>query len=330
MRISTALFALVTASVFAIGCEDEKKPLPVPPTTIVPPSAQASGQPSASASASAVTATVAPNGKMAHCPSAVTGATTVITDVDGGVELVVTSKDAAGVADIRARAKVLADASKSPAAAAKHNGGGGGGGTFGRCPVVMKDTTVDLADVPDGTKITVKTKNAETLPWLRRETRERYQDVVPQATQGAGERKMAHCPSAVDGAQTQVKDTKDGVTITVTAKGDVFEKDIRSRAKFVVEASLHDAGAVTHSGSGTGGGGLGRCPVVVKDTTVGAKDVPGGSELVVKSKKPGDVANLQKEVRERALNFRASQTGATPGASASAAPSASASAAPKK
>ena len=328
MRISTALFALVAASVFAIGCEDEKKPLPVPPTTVVPPSAQASGQPSASASA--VTATVAPNGKMAHCPSAVTGATTVITDVDGGVELVVTSKDAAGVADIRARAKVLADASKSPAAAAKHNGGGGGGGTFGRCPVVMKDTTVDLADVPDGSKITVKTKNAETLPWLRRETRERYQDVVPQATQGAGERKMAHCPSAVDGAQTQVKDTKDGVMITVTAKGDVFEKDIRSRAKFVVEASLHDAGAVTHSGSGTGGGGLGRCPVVVKDTTVGAKDVPGGSEFVVKSKKPGDVANLQKEVRERALNFRATQTGATQGASASAAPSASASAAPKK
>ncbi len=330
MRISTALFAVVAASVVAFGCDDEKKPTSTP-------TASASASPSsamsatASASASALpAATVAPNGKMAHCPSAVTGATTVIKDVEGGVELVVTSKDAAGVADIRARAKVLADASKSPAAAAKHNGSGGGGGTFGRCPVVMKQTTVDLTDIPDGARITVKAKAADTLDWLRRETRERYQDVVPQATQGAGERKMAHCPSAVDGAQTLVKDTKDGVMITVTAKGDVFEKDIRGRAKFVVEASLHDAGAVAHSGSGTGGGGLGRCPIVVKETIVGVKDVPGGSEFTVKSKKPGDVANLQKAVRERASIFVATQASATPGASASAPPATSASAAPKK
>ena len=37
------------------------------------------------------------------------------------------------------------------------------------------------------------------------------------ASDGAGIHKMAHCPSAVEGAKTVVKDSKEGVIVTVTA-----------------------------------------------------------------------------------------------------------------
>lgn len=317
------LIVAVLSSVVAFGCEEKKAEVTPTPSASVASAAPSASAPQASASAPAPSASVAPSGKMSHCPNAVTGAATVIKDVEGGVELTVTSKDAAAVADIRARAKVLADAARTPALQSKHTGAGGGGGTFGRCPVVMKDTSVDIADVPDGSKITVKAKTADTVDWLRRESRERQTDIVPASTEGAGERKMAHCPSAVEGAATVVKDNKDGVTVTVTGKGDAIEKEIRARAKFLLEAASHDGGAIVHSGSGTGGGGLGRCPIVVKDTTVGSKDVPGGAEFTVKAKKAADVGKLQKEARDRATNF-AAQQGAAPGASASAAPSASA------
>ena len=78
---------------------------------------------------------------------------------------------------------------------------------------------------------------------------------------------------------------------------------IRSRAKHAAEVAKKGDGAkVEHSGEGTGGGGLGRCPIVVEgDTTVDVKEIEGGVEVEVKSKK--DVAALQKEVKLRAANF---------------------------
>ena len=36
-----------------------------------------------------------------------------------------------------------------------------------------------------------------------------------------------------------------------------------------------------------------------------AKDVEGGTQLTIKAKKPADVANLQKEAKERAAAFPA-------------------------
>jgi hypothetical protein len=146
----------------------------------------------------------------------------------------------------------------------------------------------------------VKVKNAAELDWLRRESRERLKEISEPGAKDAGQGKMAHCPSSVDGATTEVKATKDAVVVTVKGKDEAQTKEIRERAKFLVEAAKKDPSGVTHKGDGSGGGGFGRCPVVVKDTTVESKDVDGGSELTVKPQKAGDLAALEKEAKERA------------------------------
>ena len=316
LSMSWLVLSVAAAAAVAVplaGCKDENKIVATQPSS-TPEAAAPSASSTATASASA--APVGAKEKMAHCPNAVTGANTVIADVPGGIEITITSNDAAAMADIRARTQVLVDAAKNPDAQSKHTGGGGGGGVYGRCPVVMHQTSVDAKDVEGGTKVTVKAKNADEVDFVRREARERQTAILP-STMGAGERKMSHCPSAVDGATTKLTNNKDGVIVLVTAKDDSGMKDIRARAKHVVDVTKLDAAASTHTGEGTGGGGLGRCPVVVKDTVITAKDAPGGTEFTVKPKKPADVAALQKEAKDRAEKFM------VPGA-ASAAPSGSA------
>lgn len=290
-------------------------------------STAASANPSASGVASSVTsiapvasATVAPQGKMAHCPSIVTGANTVIKDVEGGVMLTVIAKDAANVADIRARAKFLAESAKNMAPDIKHTGGGEGGGTFGRCPVVMRNTAVEAKEVEGGSELTVKPKDTKELDWLRRESRERLAEIGNPDAKEAGQGKMAHCPSSVDGAATTVKDTKDGVEVSVVAKDEAATKTIRERAKLVVAAAKLDAEKVTHKGDGSGGGGFGRCPVVLKDTKVESKDVPGGVIFTVKPAKAADLAELKKETNERAQKFAIAASGAGAPADAKAKP----------
>jgi hypothetical protein len=153
-------------------------------------------------------------------------------------------------------------------------------------------------------KATVKAKDKSEVDWLRRETRERDKEAKLPAAEGAGTHRMAHCPSAVTGAKTVVKDSKEGVVVVVTGTGDAV-KDIRDRAKHTADiAKLAEPPTPEHNSEGKGGGGIGRCPIVVEgDTTVEVKDVEGGSEITVKAKK--DVAALQKETKLRAGNFGA-------------------------
>lgn len=293
MRRISALAALVVAGVsLSVGCED--KPTPAPPA------AASSAKPAASVAAPPSSAAM---GKMANCPNLVEGSDTAIADVDGGVALTVTAKDEAGTKEIRARAKHLAEVSKEEVPSVKHNGGGHGGGQFGRCPVVARNTVVTVDEVEGGAKLTVKPKDATEVDWVRREARERQGELGQPGGKEAGGGKMAHCPSAVPGSSTALKDTKDAVLVTVTAKDEAAVTEIRARTRHLVDASKKDPKDVKHDGQGDGGGKLGRCPVVVKDTTVTAKDVPGGSELTVKPAKPEDVAALLKEARDRAEAF---------------------------
>ena len=118
-------------------------------------------------------------------------------------------------------------------------------------------------------------------------------DSAAAPTVGGGH--MEHCPTAVPGAKTTISETKDAVVITVTGNAD----EIRKRAKHVVESAKQDPASVVHDGSGHGGGGLGRCEVVLKDTTVTTKDVEGGSEITVKPLKPVDFEWLKKETQTR-------------------------------
>ncbi len=244
-----------------------------------------------------------PHHDMAHCPSAVPGATVALKDVEGGIEVSITGKDEAMGKDIRERMSKLAQAGKTaPDAGVHHNSDGSGHGTFGRCTVVMKNTRLETADIPNGTKATVKALDKSEVDYLRRETRDRDREAKMATSEGAGVHRMAHCPSAVEGSKTVVKDTKDGVVVTVTGPADKVA-DIRDRAKHVAEvAKKGDAAKVEHTGNGTGGGGIGRCPIDVEgDTTVELKDVEGGVEATVKAKK--DAAALQKETKLRAANF---------------------------
>jgi hypothetical protein len=110
---------------------------------------------------------------------------------------------------------------------------------------------------------------------------------------------MQHCPTAVAGAKTEVKDNKDSVDVIVTAADAAKTAEIRKRAQHVVDAAKADPSSVEHTGEGHGGGGLGLCTVVLKDTTVTAADVEGGSKLTVKPNKPVDLEWLKKETHAR-------------------------------
>jgi len=119
------------------------------------------------------------------------------------------------------------------------------------------------------------------------------------ATAGGG--KMQHCPAAVAGAKVEITPGKDAVEVTITGKG-TAEAEIRKRSTHLVDAAKADPTSVAHTGDGHGGGGLGNCVIVLKDTTVTAEDVPGGSKLTVKPVKAVDLDWLKKETMTRQAN----------------------------
>jgi hypothetical protein len=306
MRAISVVFVGLAALVFG-GCDSCSKPS----ENAAPDAAPATSASAASTASAAPSASVAveqdagvPTHAMSNCPTAVGGSEVALKDVDGGIEVSVTAKDEAATKEIRARAKKILEADKMDAGThQQHNGSGMGGGTTGRCTIILRNTKLTSAEIPGGVKVTVQPKDAKELDWLRRETRERDTEAKSKDAVGAGAHRMAHCASAVEGAKTDVKDTKDGVVVTVTGPADKVS-EIRERAKHTADvAKKPDAGKVQHSGEGTGGGGIGRCPIVVEgDTTVALKELPNGIEATVTTKK--DVAALQKEAKDRAANFK--------------------------
>lgn len=300
----SVVLALALASV---GCQKKEQPPTTtettPPAVSAMPTAPAAAADAASTTESMATDAGAKSTHMANCPSAAPGAAVAIKDIPGGVEIAITGGTDAVTKDIRERMTKLAIADRTEAeAGVKHTGHGEGGGRYGRCTIVMRNTKLESAEIPGGVKATVKAKDDKEVDWLRRETRERDKEAKAAGADNAGTRRMAHCPSAVDGAKTTVKDTSDGVVITVTGAGSAVQ-EIRDRAKHTSDiAKLPEPPKVEHNSEGKGGGGLGRCPVVVEgDTSVDVKDIEGGSEITVKAKK--DVASLQKEAKLRAGNF---------------------------
>lgn len=282
------------------ACKKDQPTAPAPSASVSAAAAPSSSDvPAASASA------VAPSGKMAHCPSAIDGSTTTITDVEGGVAVAITGTSPDMTSQIRARSQALLDASKNQDATVHHNGTGEGGGQFGRCPIVMRNTTLELTSIDNGSKIVVKPETPKELDWLRRETRDRYAELKAPNSAGAGTGRMLHCPSAADGASTLVADVPGGVTLTVTGKSDAQAADIRARVKHLLDVAKDPAPSGAHDGNGNGNGGIGRCPVVLVDTTLTAKDVTNGSAITVKSTKPQGVDGLRRETRDRLTNFSA-------------------------
>jgi hypothetical protein len=113
--------------------------------------------------------------------------------------------------------------------------------------------------------------------------------------------KMMHCPSAVDGATTRVETGKESVVVTITASDPAKAGEIRKRAKHL--ASLTSPGAAPeskHTGQGTGGGALGKCPVVMRDVTLKVEDQKDGSKVTVTPKNPATLAELGRISKDRA------------------------------
>jgi hypothetical protein len=309
---SFALSALAL-SLASAGCDDKKKTEATPTPSATTSAMVTTGTDAATAmagdamaAADAATASAdagAVDGHMANCPSAAPGATVALKDVEGGIEVSVTGKDETAAKEIKARMAKLVAADKNEAdAGVKHDHSGSGHGTYGRCTIVMRNTKLTTSDIPNGVKAIVLANSKAEVDWVRRETRDRDKEAKLPGAEGKGVHRMAHCPSAVEGAQTVVKDSKEGVVVTVTATGDKV-KEVRERAKHAAEvAKMPEPPKVEHTSEGKGGGGMGRCPVVVEgDTTVEVKDIDNGSEITVKAKK--DVPALQKEAKARAANF---------------------------
>lgn len=123
--------------------------------------------------------------------------------------------------------------------------------------------------------------------------------------------KMAHCPSSVTGASTDVKDVPNGVELTVTASGDAATADIRARTQALLESAKAHSGD-KHTGNGGGGGtsGRARCPVVLKDTSLLAADVPGGTKITVTTPNPKELDWLRRETRDRLAEVKEGAEGA--------------------
>jgi molybdate transport system substrate-binding protein len=117
----------------------------------------------------------------------------------------------------------------------------------------------------------------------------------------AMDEKMRHCPLALEGATSELRDIEGGVRFTVHVDAEQLD-EVRKRAHHVVEfAAKH-----TREGHGgfdaQGGGRMKNCPVVTDDVTITARDVDGGAELDVVSAS-GHTDELRTMTRERVARF---------------------------
>ena len=161
---------------------------------------------------------------------------------------------------------------KNQGANIRHTGTGEGGGLLGRCPIVLKDTNITTADVANGSTLTVLAKDPSEVDWLRRETRDRQEDLEAAASPaGAGKQRTGPERGSRE-ATTTVKSTKYGVSVIVTATAEVASKAIRERAAHLVEvAKTPDDSGTTATHTGEGGVecvGRQRCPAHRSDTSI--------------------------------------------------------------
>lgn len=121
--------------------------------------------------------------------------------------------------------------------------------------------------------------------------------------------KMEHCPSSVAGAKTEVKANKKTVMVTVTGADEEATKEIRIRAAYLAGLNGADATEVKHSGEGTGGSALGKCPVVLGHAKLEAKDIKGGSAITMTPIEGTTLEDLIKLANDRAAALATGATG---------------------
>jgi len=111
---------------------------------------------------------------MINCPSAVAGARTVATDVDGGIALAITAADPKAQQDIRDAALVQSRMGvPREDEHVVHTGEHGGPGTHGHCPVIHIDTMITVTDIDGGTRITILSTDPARTDAMRADVRAR-------------------------------------------------------------------------------------------------------------------------------------------------------------
>lgn len=110
---------------------------------------------------------------MLNCPSAVAGAQTMAKYTADGVALDVTSDDPEATRAILERARLHEHLGAPTGLAAPHSGQHGGPGLDGHCPIIHVGTTVSVAEIFGGARITVSATDAAAVPRLQHDIRER-------------------------------------------------------------------------------------------------------------------------------------------------------------
>lgn len=113
--------------------------------------------------------------QMAHCPSAVPGAVTRVTDIERGVIVSVRAPlDPIAQQDIRRRVQSqLAIVDDIERGAIEHTGLGTGSGRYGFCPGMLENTSMSVEWTVDGAIMTIRADRAEDVARLQRSTHRR-------------------------------------------------------------------------------------------------------------------------------------------------------------
>lgn len=134
-------------------------PPAVPSADVAAPSASAAASPApGSHSAQPLTSDIEDKLYAGKCPSWVRGARTKLDDTADGVRVVVTADADADVAEIRSRARYLAEGKSQ------------GGDATGRCPV-PRDARIEVRDVEHGAELQVRPSAKGSLKDLRSRAR---------------------------------------------------------------------------------------------------------------------------------------------------------------
>ncbi len=120
---------------------------------------------------------------------------------------------------------------------------------------------------------------------------------IPAGPAAAQAERMPRCPNVVQGATTVVTEVPDGIELRITADGD-RQDEIRRRATALASAAEDTRGK--HQANGAMNARFGRCPVVMRNTKLETREIPGGIAVVVKPQNVRELGWLRREVEARA------------------------------
>jgi hypothetical protein len=115
---------------------------------------------------------------------------------------------------------------------------------------------------------------------------------------GGLEHAMLNCPSAVDGARTELRPTATGIDVIVTANTpDATAEIARLAAYHAAQDQLSEW--PPHTGFHGGPATIGHCPVVHEGTRISSTRVQDGAVLHVTALRPDRIRSVQDETAQR-------------------------------